>query len=151
MALGKFKLSETLRFLSHRVNAIAHLPNVELEIASDGDPSHPGGEVRARVILRGDDAAHEIDYIALTMRGTVQRDGEWRDYTEGAEVAQGMSVPAEHEVVLPVIIYIPEDAVPTVDGGSWVLEARAIVDRAVDPRARLDFTVELPNEGSEEE
>ncbi len=151
MALGKFKLSETLRFLSHRINAIARRPNVSLDVEPDGGPSHPGGDVSARVVLRSDDEAHTIDYIALTMRGTVQRDGAWRDYTEGAEVAQGMSVPASHEVVLPVIIYIPEDAVLSADGGSWVLEARAIVDGAVDPRAQLDFEVTLAGDSSEEE
>jgi hypothetical protein len=85
------------------------------------------------------------------MRGSVQREGKWVDYTEGAEVAQGTKLMADHELVIPLLLFIPEDAVLTEDGASWVVESRAVLDRLLDPRAAAPFTVALESPGSDSE
>ena len=141
MPREKFKLSETVRFLSRQLNAITGGGEVEISLEVDVEAVAPGQDLRAHARLRSPERARTIDYIVIGMRGTVQRDGEWCDYTESAEIGQGAELPADHELVVPIVLHIPEDAVLSEDGARWLLESRAALDRLVDPRDQLEFTV----------
>ena len=150
MLKEKFKLSETLQFLSSKINAITG-GGVEVSVTFEQDVVTPGEMLEARVSVRSPEKDRTIDYVALSMRGSVQREGKWVDYTEGAEVAQGTKLMADHEFVIPLLLFIPEDAVLTEDGASWVVESRAVLDRLLDPRAAAPFTVALESPGSDSE
>ena len=151
MLKEKFKLSETLQFLSSKINAITG-GGVEVSVSFENDVVSPGEMLEARVSARSPEKSRTIDYVALSMRGSVQRDGKWVDYTESAEVAQGTELEADHEIVIPLLLFIPEDGVLSEDGASWVVESRAVLDSMLDPRAAAPFTVAIAGgDGSEEE
>lgn len=59
-------------------------------------------------------------------------------------MAQDVQVDANHELIIPVVILIPEDAVLTEDGAKWTLSARVVLDGAVDPRDEIAFGVVAP-------
>jgi sporulation-control protein spo0M len=138
--MTKIKLSETLKFLTGRLNTIT---GGELELTLDLGKTaiKPGEELEARATLHCPDKARQIDYVAISIEGQVQRDGEWQDFVKSAEVAQDIVLPADYEFVIPIVLHIPEDAVYTHEGGHWNLKARAVVDTAVDPRAEVSFEV----------
>lgn len=150
MLKEKFKLSETLQLLTRRFNKIAG-GEVAIEVTFEGDVVSPGDQLSARVTVRSPESSRTIDYLVIAMRGTVQREGKWREYTESAEVAQSTLLEADHELVVPLKLYIPEDAVLSEDGASWLVEARVVLDQLLDPRASAEFTVELGAHASEEE
>ncbi|MEM1346939.1 MAG: sporulation protein [Myxococcota bacterium] len=142
MTSGKFKLSETVRFLARKLNKLTEADDIALEVTLSHDVIHPGDALQAEITIKNDEAqVRAISYLVVGMRGSVQAEEGWRVYDETAEVAQGAELPAGHELVIPVVIHIPKDAVYTVDGASWVLEARVVLDRALDPREQIDFTV----------
>lgn len=141
MPKEKFKLSETVRFLSRKLNAITGGGEVSLTLDMEAEQIEPGSELTAHARLRSPEQARQLDHLVLGMRGTIQRDGQWRDYIESAEVAQRTELPADHELIIPIMLYIPEDAVLTEDGAHWHLEARAALDGSIDARAQLAFTI----------
>ncbi len=137
---GKFKLSDTLQFLSSKLNALTGA-ELGLTLEVEGESVKAGEQLKARAIVRSPGKARRIDYLVLTMDGQVQSEEGWRDYTEAAEVAHDKEVPADQELVIPILLYIPEDAALTEEGCSWTLRARVSLDRAVDPRAEVAFVV----------
>ncbi len=139
-AMTKIKLSRTLKFLTGRLNTITG-GELELEIVVGKPSIKAGGELEARAVLHCPDKSRGIDYVAISLEGQVQRDGEWQDFVKTAEVAQDIRLPANYEFVIPIVLHIPEDAVYTQEGGHWRLKARAVVDSAVDPRAEANFDV----------
>lgn len=138
--MSKFKLSDTMQFLSGRFNAIVG-GEVTLTLEADSQDVKAGEELRAFAKLRSPEKDRQIDYLLISLKGQVQRDGKWRDFAQSAEVAQATTLPADHEFVVPIVILIPSDAVLTEDGGSWSLSARAFVDKTIDPRAELAIKV----------
>lgn len=141
MPKEKFQLSQTIRFLAKRLNVISGAGEATLAIELDPASVQAGHILKATLKLRNVDKPRTLDYLAITMEGKVQRDGAWRAYTEGAEVAQNTKLQADHELVIPLELYVPEDAVLSRDGAPWRLEARAVLDRLIDPLARVDFEV----------
>jgi hypothetical protein len=138
--MSKFKLSDTMQFLSGKLNAITG-GEVVLTLGLDSLNVKPGEELRATLRLRSPEKARNIDYILISLNGQVQRDGKWKDYVQSAEVAQNTQLPADHEFIVPIVIMIPADAVLTEDGGIWSLQGRAFIDRTLDPRAEETFSV----------
>ncbi len=151
MPKEKFKLSETLRFLSRQINAIAGAEDVDISLDFEAEEISPGEEFAAKVRVVSPEEARTVTYVVLSLRGTVQRGGKWREYSETAEVAQGTELDADHEIVIPLVLYIPEDAVLTEDGAEWVIEARAVLDKLIDPRTQRSFSVVLGAADEEEE
>ena len=143
MAAGKFKLSETLKVLTNRFNAITH-QEIFLSLEMEERSLKAGQALSARAVVRSPGEPRTIDYLTLNLQGQVQRDGKWRDYTEGAEVAQGVALEADQELIIPVVILVPEDAVLSEDGGAWSLTARVVLNGAIDPRDELVFEVIAP-------
>ena len=143
MAAGKFKLSETLKILTNQFNAITH-QEIFLSLEMEERSLQAGQALSARAVVRSPGEARTIDYLTLNLQGQVQRDGKWRDYTEGAEVAQGVALEADQELIIPVVILVPEDAVLSEDGGTWSLTARVVLNGAIDPRDELVFEVVSP-------
>jgi hypothetical protein len=137
---GKFKLSDTLQFLTTKLNALTGT-ELGLALEVEGDAVVAGEQLRARAIIRNPGKQRTIDYLVLTMEGQVQAEGGWRVYTEGAEVAHDRVLPPDQELVIPILLYIPEDAVLSSEGCEWALRARVSIDRAVDPRAEVAFVV----------
>lgn len=144
MPEGKFKLSDTLKFLSQKLNKIVGHASIDVAIVLHTPEVEAGHELDASVKLRNSDSERTLDYLALTMSGQVQRDGTWQEYTEAAEVAQNMIIPPEHELVIPLKLFIPQDAVLSEDGASWSIQARGVLDRSLDPRDEAVFIV-LPD------
>ena len=138
--MSKIKLSETLRFLTARLNAVTG-GDVELRLEIDEEEVPAGEAIHARARVRSPQADHRLDYLRITMKGQVQREGRWREYVQSAEVAHETDLPADHEYVVPIVIVIPADAVLTEDGGIWSLRAQAFIDRKLDPRAEAAFAV----------
>jgi hypothetical protein len=138
--MSKFKLSDTMQFLSGRFNAITG-GEVTLTLEAEATSVAAGKELRATAKLRSPDKDRQIEYLLISMKGLVQRDGKWREFTQSAEVAQATTLPADHEFVVPIVILIPADAVLTEDGGNWSLSARAFIDKTIDPRAEIGFAV----------
>ena len=145
MPKEKFQLSETIKFLSSKLNQIAG-GELELTIELAQQRVSPGDHLDARVRLRSPHQSHTIEYIVIAMRGQIQRDDQWRDYTESAEIAQQAQVIEGHEIVVPVVLFIPEDAVLSEDGADWVLSAKAVLDRRIDPRNEQAFEVAIAAE-----
>ena len=142
MPREKFKLSDTVKFLTRKLNAVVGVKDTSVSIEIEQGVVPPGGEVSAIVrVTCGGEASRTLDALVITMRGKVQRDGAWRDYTEAVEVGQGHALEPGHELVVPLLVYIPEDAVLSEDGAQWRFEARAVLDRAIDPRAEEGFEV----------
>lgn len=138
--MTKIKLSETLKFLTGRLNTIT---GGELDLSLDlgKEAIKAGEELEARATLHCPDKARQIDYVVISIEGQVQRDGKWQDFVKSAEVAQDIVLPADYEFVIPIVLHIPEDAVYTQEGGHWHLKARAVVNTTVDPRAEMAFEV----------
>ncbi len=144
MPEGKFKISDTLRFLSRTLNAISPQGSVKVNLELPHDSVQAGAELCATVRLTNDEREAEIDYLVLSMSGQVQREGKWRAYSDSAEIAQGTPMPAHHELVIPVVLHIPEDAVLSEDGASWSIETRVVINRSLDPRDSIGFQVLAP-------
>lgn len=141
MPREKFKLSDTVKFLTRQLNAVVGGGEVTLELEVETPRVEAGGEVMARAVLRNPDEARQLDALVLGMSGQVQREGGWREYTESVEVGQGTQIAQGQELVVPIVIYIPEDAVLSEDGAEWQLEARAVLDKLIDPLAEASFEV----------
>jgi len=138
--LGKIKLSDTMQFLSGKFNTIAG-GGVDLVLEMSGDEIRIGGELRASAHVKWPRKAGKIDYLQISLKGQVQRDGKWQPYVQSAEVAHGKDLPENHEFIVPIIIVIPEDAVLSEDGANWSLYARAFINKQFDPRAEISFQV----------
>ena len=141
MPKEKFELSQTLKFLVSRVQALTGAGEVELELESETLEVAPGGVLRAQARLRNPGRPRGIAYVVIGMRGQVHGGGQWQDYTESAEIAQQTQLGGDQELVIPVEIHIPQDAVTSADGGEWSLDARAVMENAVDPRGSHSFAV----------
>lgn len=141
MPKEKFKLSDTVQFLTRQINAVVGAKDASVEIEVSTPSVRPGGEVEASVKVVGGEKERVLDALVIGLSGKVQQDGKWRAYTETVEVGQGTKLEAEQQLVVPVVIYIPEDAVLSEDGGQWGFEARAVLDRVIDPRAEASFEV----------
>lgn len=142
MPREKFKLSDTVKFLTRKLNAVVGVKDTSVTIEIEQPEVQPGAEVSASVrVVCGGEVSRTLDALVITMRGKVQRDNAWRDYTEAVEVGQGHVLEPGHELVVPLVVYVPEDAVLSEDGGQWGFEARAVLDRAIDPRAEASFEV----------
>jgi hypothetical protein len=137
---GKFKLSDTLQFLGSKLNALTGT-SLGLSLEVDGGAVAPGEQLSARAIIRNPGKLRTIDYLVLTMDGQIQGEGGWQPHTEAAEVAHDKALPPDQELVIPITINIPHDAVLTAEGCEWVLRGRVSIDRAVDPRAEVGFVV----------
>lgn len=148
MAASKFKLSETLKVLARRVNSITNR-DVFLSLGADEASVEAGQSLSVQATVRSPEKARRIDYLTLNLKGRVQRDGKWRDYTEGVEVAHDVVMEADQEIVIPVIILIPEDAVLSEDGGEWMLSGRVVLDSAMDPRDEIQLTITAPTSAPE--
>lgn len=138
--MTKIKLSETLKFLTGRLNTITG-GELDLDLEVGKTAIRAGGELEARALLQCPKKAREIDYVVISLQGQVQRDGQWEDFVKTAEVAQDIRLPASYEFVIPIVLHIPEDAVYSQEGGHWRIKARAVVDSALDPRAEVSFEV----------
>jgi len=138
--MSKFKLSETMRFLTGKLNQITG-GEVSLTINVVGDAVRAGDELRAEVRVRSPQTRRNIDYVQISIKGQVQRDGKWQDWVQSAEVAQDTALPEDHEFIVPVVVKIPIDAVLSEDNGQWSIFARAFLDKKFDPRAEEAFTV----------
>ena len=138
--MGKFKLSDTMRFLTGKLNAVTG-GEVSLTLHMDDAPVCAGSELRAEVHVRSPEKARTIDYVQISIKGQVQREGKWQNWVKSAEVAQDTQLPADHEFIVPVVVKIPPDAVLTEDNGQWSVYARAYLDKKFDPRAESPFRV----------
>ena len=138
--MGKIKLSDTMQFLSGKFNAITG-GGVELTLEVPDEQCTPGGELRAEAKVRWPHKSGKVEYLQISLKGQVQRDGKWQEFVQSAEVAHDMELRENHEFVVPIVIIIPGDAVLTEDGGTWSLFARAFIDKQFDPRAEVSFVV----------
>lgn len=138
--MTKFKLSDTMQFLTGRLNAITG-GDVVLTVDIEAESVRAGHELRASARLRSPGKSRDIEYILISLVGQVQREGKWTDYVQTAEVAQATKLPADHEFVIPIVIMIPGDSVLTEDGAHWAIQARAFVDATLNPRDEKSFTV----------
>ena len=129
-----------MQFLSGKFNAITG-GGVELELHVATERCVPGGEMRAEARVRWPHKAGKIEYLQISLKGQVQREGKWEEYVQSAEVAHDMELPENHEFIVPIVIIIPGDAVFTEDGATWSLYARAFIDKQFDPRAEVAFEV----------
>lgn len=137
---SKFKLSDTMQFLTGKLNAITG-GEVALQLVLDNTEVVAGRELRAEVRVLSPEKDRNIDYLLISLEGTVQREGKWEEYVQSAEVAQDTALPADHEFMVPVVIVVPADAVLTEDGSRWRLYARAFLDKRFDPQAEQGFAV----------
>ena len=138
--MSKFKLSDTMQFLSGKFNAITG-GEVELELRFDKSEVVAGAELKAEALVRSPGKARSIDYLLISLKGQVQSEGQWKEYVQSAEVAQDTALPADNEFIVPIVIVIPANAVLSEDGATWSLYARAFLDKKLDPREELGFTV----------
>lgn len=138
--MSKFKLSDTMQFLTGKLNAITG-GEVELSVEVETATVAAGEELRARIRVRSPDKRRMIDYMQISLKGTVQRDGKWKDWVQSAEVAHDTALPQDHEFVVPVVVLIPPDSVLSEDGAHWSVFARAYLDQTIDPRAECGFKV----------
>lgn len=138
--MGKIKLSDTMQFLSGKFNTITG-GGIELILEMPKNKIVVGGELQASARVRWPNKTAKIDYLQISLKGQVQRDGKWQEYVQSAEVAHDKELPENHEFVVPIIIMIPEDAVLTEDGANWSIFARAFIGKSVDPRAEIPFEV----------
>ena len=138
--MSKIKLSNTMKFLSGKFNAITG-GHVELSLQIDTEVVPSGGELSANAKVRWPNKPGQIEYLQISLKGQVQRDDKWEDYVQSAEVAHDVSLLENHEFIVPIVIKIPSDAVLTEDGGNWSLYARAFIDKQFDPREEVGFHV----------
>ena len=92
--MSKFKLSETMKFLTGKLNAITG-GEVSLTVHIPDEPVSSGGELRGEVRVRSPQKRRNIDYVQISIKGQVQRDGKWKDWVQSAEVAQDTALPEE--------------------------------------------------------
>lgn len=139
--MGKIKLSDTLRFLSARLNRFAGA-DLELVLETD-EASVVAGEVfRATATVRAPEGVDRtLTCITFSLEGQVQREGKWQSYLQRAETAQDVPLPGGNEYVIPIVVKIPAEAVYSEDGANWRLRAQAVVDRTIDPRDELMVNV----------
>ncbi len=139
--MGKIKLSETLQFLTARLNRITG-GELDFSVMIDDEEVAIGDVIRARAIVRAPEGQDRtLTCVKISLRGQVQSDGAWQEYDERAEAAQDVPLPGGHEYVIPIVIKIPHHAVLSEDGGNWRLRAQAVVDRTLDPRDEARVTV----------
>lgn len=138
--MSKFKFSDTMKFLTGKLTAITG-GEVALSIELEGTKVTAGQELTARVKVQSPGDERRLDYVQISLKGQVQREGAWKDWVQSAEVAHDTILPADHEFVVPVVIVVPGDAVLTEDGGIWSLYARAYLDKTLDPRSEATFEV----------
>lgn len=139
--MGKIGLSETLQFLTAKLNKIT---GGELDFRLDADdPKVAAGDVvRAQATVRAPEGKDRtITRVDIELTGQIQSDGEWEDYEAEAEAAHDVPLPGGHEYVIPIVIKIPGQAVFSEDGGNWRLRAQAVVDRTITPRDEVEVEV----------
>ena len=139
--MAKIKLSDTLRFLSARLNTFTG-GNLELKIEVDEEEVSAGEVLRARVTVSAPEGKnYTLSCVTISLRGQVQRANKWESYAQRAEAAHEIPLPGGHEYVIPVVIKIPQEAVLSEDGGNWRLRCQALVDRSIDPRDEVAVNV----------
>ena len=139
--MGKIKFSKTLQFLTANLNKIAG-GDMRFSLESDDEEVQAGEVFRARAIVCApEDKDRTLTRITINIRGQIQRDGQWQDYSEDANAAEDVPLPAGHEYVIPIVIKIPHEAVLSEDGANWRLRAQAVVDKTIDPRDEVVVTV----------
>ena len=139
--MGKIKLSDTLQFLTAKLNKIAG-GELEFGLQIDEPTVAAGDVVRAKAVLSGPaDRDRTITRVELVLHGEIQEDGQWEDYEQGAEAARDVPLPGGHEYVIPIVLKIPHQAVLTEDGGNWRLRAVAVVDRTLDSHDEIAVEV----------
>jgi hypothetical protein len=139
--MGKIKLSDTIGFLSRKLNRVAGNDfRLELDLVTDAVMA--GRQLQGRAILTTPEGrSRTLDYLRITLKGQVQQGTRWSDYEQSVDVAHDKSLPENHTYVVPIVINVPLDAVLTEDGASWRLRAQAFIDRTIDPRAEAHFAV----------
>lgn len=144
--MGSIKFSDTLQFLTARLNAIRG-GELEFSLRLDDPEVAPGEVLRAEAVVRGPEQKDRtIDRVALRLRGEVQEDGGWESYEQTADTAEDVPLPAGHEYVIPIVVKIPQNAVFSEDGANWRLRAQAVVDNSIDPRDEIGVTVVDPGD-----
>ena len=139
--MGKIKLSDTLRFLTARLNKIAGA-HMELVLTTEEESVQAGEVFRATATVRAPEGVDRtLTCITFSLEGQVQREGRWQSYLQRAETAQEVPLPGGHEYVIPIVVKVPAEAVYSEDGAVWRLRAQAVVDRTIDPRDELIVTV----------
>ncbi len=139
--MGTIKLSDALQFLTGHLNKMT---GGELEFCLEVDEEDvvAGDVVRAQATVTAPEGRDRtLTCVDMSLRGDVQRDGQWHDYECEAQAASDVPLPGGHEYVIPIVVKIPAEAVLTEDGGNWRLRAQAVVDRTIDPRDEVVVTV----------
>lgn len=139
--VSKIKLSDALKALTGQFNAITGT-ELEFELVIDDDEVAAGSVLRARAVVSSpEDTERTLSCVRIELHGQVQSDGQWDEYTERAETAHDIPLPAESAYVIPIVIKIPAHAVFSRHGAHWRLRAQAVVDRTIDPRDEISITV----------
>lgn len=139
--MGKIKLSDTLQFLTARLNKFTG-GELDFSLVVDDPEVETGEVIRARAVVRAPEQSDRtLTCVRIRLRGQVQREGAWEEYSESAETAHDVPLPGGHEYVIPIVIKIPLQAVLSEDGGNWRLRAQAVVDGSFDPRDEVVVTV----------
>lgn len=138
--MAKIKLSDTMRFLSGKLNRMTG-GQVDLEVSLESESIAAGTELVAEATIRSPERERVLDYLLVSLRGQVQRNGKWQTYVQSAEAFHETTLPADHEYVVPVVVVIPEDAITSENGAKWSLRLQAVSDRAIDPRVEAAFEV----------
>lgn len=143
--MGKIKLSDTLQFLTAKLNKITG-SEFDFSLELDDPQVATGDVVRARAVLRAPEGKDRtITRVRMQLAGQVQSEGQWEEYEQTADAVNDVPLPGGHEYVIPIVIKIPHQAVFSEDGGNWRLRAEAVVDRSVTPRDEV--VVEVVEEG----
>lgn len=138
--MTKLKLSDSFRTLTAKLQAITG-GELEALLELETPQVRPGGELLAKLRVRSPLRPRHIDYVQLNLEGQIQAEGRWQPYRQTVETAQERDVDSDHELLIPLVIVIPENAVLTADGAVWHLAARAAIDRAIDSRVSEIFEV----------
>lgn len=139
--VGKIKLSDTLQALTGRFNRIRG-SELDFSLEIDDEKVAAGAVLRARAVLSSpEDKERTLSCVRIELRGQVQQDGKWEEYSEQAETARDIPLPEGSQYVIPIVVKIPTHAVFSDDGAHWRLRAQAVVDRTIDPRDELGITV----------
>ncbi|MBA2661346.1 MAG: hypothetical protein H0U74_03575 [Bradymonadaceae bacterium] len=139
--MGKIKLSDTLKFITDKLNRVAG-SNFELELILAQESVMAGRPIRGQARLRcPNDKKRTLDFMTISVSGQVQQDGRWVEYTQSAQIAHDTELPIDKEFVVPILINVPLDAVLSEDGAVWRLRVQADIDRTIDPRAEVHFQV----------
>ncbi len=139
--MGKIKLSNTLQALTGRFNRIRG-SELEFSLQVDDDEVPAGEVLRAQAVLSSpEEKVRTLSCVRIELRGQVQSEGRWEEYVEQAETARDIPLPEGSQYVIPIVVKIPTHAVYSADGAHWRLRAQAVVDRTIDPRDEIAFTV----------